>query len=196
MDTYRVGAAHMDMLVCGVCKQTKEKYMFDSRNRRYAGLCRECRRESVTTYRNTRDGYFRHLLGRVGRHTKSRDQRRVVISDKDLQGVWEKQGGKCAITGMDMQHEYKWDGRRAPLSAAMDLIDTNAEYSPGNIQLVCQFVHDMKGRTPLGRFLADCKVIVDRTSPATDVAIGSPSDAGSTSMGEEIHVGRWADEVV
>eukprot|EP00899_Mesostigma_viride_P007333 jgi/Mesvir1/16600/Mv10135-RA.1 len=190
----------MDKLVCGVCKQSKESYLFDSRNRRYAGLCRECRRESVTTYRNTRDGYFRHLLGRTSRNTKSRDTHRASrVADGDLLGIWEKQGGKCAITGMDMKHEYKWDGRRSPVSAAMDLIDPNAGYHPGNIRLVCQFVHEMKGRTPLDQFLFDCRLIVDRNgAEPKDAAAGKgdwTSDVGSTSAGEDLPMARWSDEV-
>eukprot|EP00899_Mesostigma_viride_P009136 jgi/Mesvir1/18223/Mv09502-RA.1 len=120
--------------------------------------------------------------------------------DNDLRGVWEKQKGKCAITGLDLQHDYKWDGRRFPCSAAMDLIDPASGYEPGNVRLVCNFVHEMKGRTPLNQFLTDCQLIVERAAPVSESAgvhmMDDTSDVGSTSAKEDLHISRWADEAV
>eukprot|EP00899_Mesostigma_viride_P009557 jgi/Mesvir1/18602/Mv17111-RA.1 len=178
--------------------------MFDSRNRRYAGLCSECRKASVKNYRNTKDGYFRNLLGRIGRNTKKVE--RVNVTEQDLIELWDKQEGKCALTGMPLQHEYMWDGRRFPVSAAMDLVDTLCGYNKGNVRLVCNYVHEMKGKTPLITFLSNCQSVINHSSgsatshppPASDCQLVDVDDfdMGSTSADTPpAKEARWGDEV-
>ena len=54
------------------------------------------------------------------------------ITKFDLMAIWFDQGGKCALTGIEMDKK-----RRSPYSASIDRIDPNKAYSVDNVQLVC-----------------------------------------------------------
>lgn len=62
------------------------------------------------------------------------------ITKQDLIDLWDKQNGRCAVTGVIMKH--KWNSVR---SASLDRIDSGKGYVQGNVHLVCQFVNLGKG---------------------------------------------------
>jgi hypothetical protein len=54
--------------------------------------------------------------------------------------LWDKQEGRCAITGVPMTHVF------GHLDAAsIDRIDSKLGYTPSNVQLICQWVNKAKG---------------------------------------------------
>jgi len=64
------------------------------------------------------------------------------ISLDEIKTLWNKQEGKCAISGIDMT--YIFNGGRIPTNVSIDRIDSSRGYTIDNIQLVCMAVNQMK----------------------------------------------------
>ena len=54
------------------------------------------------------------------------------ITLEEIYDLWNKQKGKCAITGIEMTHDKKH-----PNTASLDRIDSNLGYIKENCQFVC-----------------------------------------------------------
>ncbi|MFX4299976.1 hypothetical protein [Pseudosulfitobacter pseudonitzschiae] len=64
-----------------------------------------------------------------------------------LIGLYHRQSGKCALSGVRMNLEAgEW-------CISPDRIDSNGDYTPENVQLVANCVNAMKGATPNDKFL-------------------------------------------
>lgn len=72
----------------------------------------------------------------------------VQIDFDYLWALWEDQGGKCAISGMEMLHQFN-----SLESISIDRIDSGEGYVPGNVQLVCRWVNLAKQRHTNEEFL-------------------------------------------
>jgi hypothetical protein len=82
-----------------------------------------------------RERTLRGWLGYVLSGIKSARTKQGVlfsITLRDLMGIWEKQSGRCALTGLEMLTRV-----RSPYSASVDRIDSKGIYEIGNVQLVC-----------------------------------------------------------
>ena len=101
--------------------------------------------------------FLTSLLGYLTRPSRKKGQRsNTYISPKRLailndvqidvdflMGLWESQGGLCALSGLGMVHKL------GSLSAiSIDRIDSDKGYVPGNVQLVCQWANKAKGSHP------------------------------------------------
>lgn len=73
--------------------------------------------------------------------------------------LWDKQHGKCALSGMDMTFELK-EGR-VPTNVSIDKIDSNGGYTEGNIQLVCMACNQIKSDLSYENMYKFCKKIVE-----------------------------------
>ena len=62
--------------------------------------------------------------------------------------IWERQGGRCAISGKKMEHVFG-----SPYTVSVDRIDSNIGYKKGNLQLVCQSVNYAKNSFTNEEFL-------------------------------------------
>lgn len=76
---------------------------------------------------------FRNLLH------KTRNRKHINnLTVEDLKLLWDKQSGKCAITGLQMiLPESTVSTNVGPKCASIDRIDNTKGYSIDNIQLVC-----------------------------------------------------------
>lgn len=64
-------------------------------------------------------------------------------SISDVMGLWDKQAGKCAISGIAMT----WaQGKLMPTSITLDRINPEVGYEIKNIRLVCHAINSFKGR--------------------------------------------------
>lgn len=79
----------------------------------------------------------------------------VSITIEDLQALWEKQGGVCALSGMPISLGAKRNG----WTASVDRIHSGAGYNAGNIQFVHKDVNLMKNHFREDYFISVCKKI-------------------------------------
>jgi hypothetical protein len=83
-------------------------------------------------------------------------------------GVFQQQGGRCALTGMELTfgryrpigREYTRSNRPRLGSASLDRIDSTMGYSPGNVQWIHKEVNRMKGTLSDDEFVALCLKVV------------------------------------
>ena len=78
------------------------------------------------------------------------------LSIADLHDIWERQDGKCAMTGAAM--------RKYPRTWSVDRLDNYCGYTPGNIQLVLKQVNMMRGSLSVEEFAAYCQAVVSNRS--------------------------------
>jgi len=103
------------------------------------------------------ESFIKHLflcLTRPSRKHKKRNntelspRRLATLNDVQITLEWlietyRKQKGKCAITGVDMQHHYGIE------AISIDRIDSLKGYTPDNVHLVCQWVNNAKNKHPI-----------------------------------------------
>lgn len=138
------------MVVCRDCLAEKDSSEFyrDSRAKdRLVLRCKLCANARVRTwaradrksspgrrYFNYRDGWASDCM------TGIRNRKFPCSIDRAyLLALWDRQGGKCAITGHEFNYSPRPDGtNRGPgsLSPSLDLIDNSIGYEDGNLRVV------------------------------------------------------------
>jgi hypothetical protein len=80
------------------------------------------------------DAYLKYCLS----HCKNRGMK-IEIDASFLTGLLSRQNYKCAITGVEMNHEVG-----SMYAVSIDRIDSSLEYTKENVQLVTQFMQYAK----------------------------------------------------
>jgi hypothetical protein len=93
------------------------------------------------------------LLGRLKRNAKTRGIE-VLVSLDELTNAFNLQGGKCALTGLDLIPSARPNG-----TASVDRIDSGKPYEPGNIQWVHKDINRMKNKLDERRFIEMCSLV-------------------------------------
>lgn len=75
-----------------------------------------------------------------------------------MRDMWNKQKGKCALTGIPMTIDKHG---RTNTNVSIDRIDSNKGYTKDNVQLVCSAINFMKSNLVLSEFEYYCKAVVD-----------------------------------
>jgi predicted nucleic acid-binding Zn ribbon protein len=97
------------------------------------------------------EGFLTHLLKHKGR--------KQTLSLEWLVALHEKQGGCCAVTGIEMTREF---GKgRVFTNISIDRIDSDLGYEPGNVRFVCLAVNLMKIEMPEETFIQWARAIAD-----------------------------------
>eukprot|EP00899_Mesostigma_viride_P024962 jgi/Mesvir1/5650/Mv15668-RA.1 len=114
--------------VCPSCSVRKPVAEFHPRSVRTGGPCRACRAEENRKFRASREGYFRHLVRNLSAATKKHRYKvqgpRVQLYVRDLVKIWDKQDGRCALSGVKMSY----DSDMGPaLSHALAVGDSRAD---------------------------------------------------------------------
>lgn len=83
-----------------------------------------------------------------------------------LKDIWDKQEGKCALTGVPMEIrattlEVKKRPRTPLWGASLDRIDSSKEYVQGNVQFVCKGANLMKNNHTNDEALEFVKLILE-----------------------------------
>lgn len=76
-----------------------------------------------------------------------------------LMYLWEKQKGKCALSGINMTYEF-YKGR-VNTNVSVDRIDSTKGYTKDNIQLVTMAANQMKNDLQMDEFISLCKSVIN-----------------------------------
>lgn len=139
---------------CRVCGST-DRYPRTHR----IGPCRPCHKKNrpdlahYYRYReaNMMDPQWR--LNKLFRMAKSRATvkgREFTITLQDLLDLWEKQGGKCAVSGRAFELAFTDGDGPHPDGLSLDRVDANIGYTAGNVRLVTYHIN-----TALSKFGED-----------------------------------------
>ena len=145
---------------CSVCCVTKPLDDFPLTRGKYRKrTCRPCSLAKQASYKsNSPENY---LASRLGRQNKAVSKVEVKITKTDLRELWERQKGKCAVTGLHMTYRPKAMRESTGLNASVDRIDSSDIYRQGNVRLVCSRVNIMKGAAEDTDLLWWCKQIIE-----------------------------------
>ena len=80
------------------------------------------------------------------------------ISNEEIDSIWEKQGGICALTGRSMHG--RWKGTKFD-RASLDRIDCNGDYNINNCQLILGVVNLCKHMLDNIQFKQLCKDVTE-----------------------------------
>jgi hypothetical protein len=85
------------------------------------------------------------------------------IDIDDVMQILERQQGKCALTGWDLEFTRggSFGYSTNPRGCTIDRIDSSKGYIRGNIQLACWWPNMSKGNLSSDQFFALCKTVVD-----------------------------------
>jgi transcription initiation factor TFIIIB Brf1 subunit/transcription initiation factor TFIIB len=148
---------------CRVCKKTKtldeDHYEPNVRHKKTTGyrqICRVClnayRREKAAI--NPRS-YIKRLCSQLKYGRKKRDPHLSwTVTPDDLFVIYQKQDGRCALTGEMMTHDYG-----LPTNISIDRINSSGNYEPQNIQLVCARINMMRGTMSVEEFKSWCSKV-------------------------------------
>lgn len=98
------------------------------------------------------------FFGSIRHHAKFRGKH-FDLTIEYLQELWEKQGGKCAISGVLL--EYKLGKKYYGQTMSLDRIDSCKGYIEGNVQWVHKQVNFMKLEMSKEELIKWCKIIVE-----------------------------------
>jgi hypothetical protein len=82
-----------------------------------------------------------------------------TITKEYVWGKFQEQGGKCALTGWDLNIELS-SKVASTRTASLDRIDSTKGYEPGNVQWVHKDVNQMKWDLSSARFIDVCKAVI------------------------------------
>lgn len=130
--------------------ETKEVERRKKEGRNYFFCSRSCStkynnsRRSLETRQKISDALSKRSSGnlyalkgnftRTLRQVYKRDKKHEMTEDF-LQTLWDKQEGKCALSGIQLQH-YDFKTKKAPNNASLDRIDSSRGYLKDNVQFV------------------------------------------------------------
>lgn len=129
--------------------------------------CWKCRDQvkgqwvSHPKYRPDMDRYWSGVMSRIAATARSRGIL-VAVDKDDLLGLYLSQGGRCALTGMEMDWRAKGGagrGKRALTAPSVDRIDSHGNYTLDNIQLVMNAVNVMKNDMTTDQFVMLCEQV-------------------------------------
>lgn len=157
-------------LLCHCCGEYKNIEEFSPngganpiRNNRRS-ICRECltKRQKEHNKELQNDTKLNKCLRWrwLGARDRSRRNKNIAftITLEDIVTLWNKQNGKCAISGIEMTYELQKG--RTPTNVSIDKIDRTKGYVPENIQLVCMACNQMKSDMSEEELYSFCKNII------------------------------------
>jgi hypothetical protein len=147
--------------VCSKCSVDKPFGDFPVHRKTYDGFdswCKQCRKEYNYEVNQSLDTHLRKKLASI------KEDRRKIFSDLTLEqliNLWNKQEGKCAISGVEMS--YQRNKRQHNMNnCSVDRIDSSGNYTIDNIQLVCWIVNRMKGENTTEDLIQWCNHIINK----------------------------------
>lgn len=96
------------------------------------------------------------MLIKEGKRRARQRKMKFTITEKEVKFIFEKQGRKCAVSGLDFDLTNKGDSGtafRRPFAPSLDRIDSTVGYELGNVRIVCCAVNLALNEWGLNTFL-------------------------------------------
>lgn len=122
---------------CGLYK-TLDKFYFRKRGEDRISKCRDCGSRINWEYRNTFDGFMKHLLSIAFGHSKLRLSKGRIeagvfnLTFEYLVALWNWQSGKCYYSGIQMNPRPCSDWQ-----CSLERLNNDLGYIAGNVAFVC-----------------------------------------------------------
>ena len=150
--------------ICKECQKKRDKEHYEERKedirdkskKRYAinleidpSFNAKLYQKNKPTFKRRLDQFLRTVRGRMSSlHSSAvlRSKRKKLLYELSLNWLcelYEKQNGKCALTGIDFILERNPEGQRGalPYSPSLDRINASLGYTKDNVRLVCAVVN-------------------------------------------------------
>ena len=145
-----------------------------SLTRGFTKSCGCLRREFVSNKNRHNSGRCGDLSGSYYKQVKRNAIKRKLQFDISIEDAWnqyESQGGKCALTGVDISFIESDQGKDSyrtgrKHTASLDRINSNIGYINGNIQWVHRDINIMKNNHDEQTFIKLCKLVVEHNDSA------------------------------
>jgi len=127
---------------CTDCKQKLPAEAFPAQSKKCSTCRYTARRKAASA---TPQNFLTRSFGQL-KHARMKKEKSKVgweITLEDVLELWDKQEGRCALTGLFMTYHKDGRGRR-DLNVSIDRIDPDIDYLVTNIQLVCLRANTMK----------------------------------------------------
>ena len=147
--------------VCNSCGVEKERsqYSQNLNKKGYVALgrfCKVCIARRV--FIKTPDSYINYIL-RVAKRRAKKKNLDFDLLVSDMQYLYEKQKGLCALTKMKMGYTPGLERNNINYNISIDRIDSSKGYTKDNIQLVCASLNNMKMDLKNKHFIQLCKLV-------------------------------------
>ena len=136
----------MSTRTCADCKKDRPIKEFEVLKGKWnRSICKKCRTAEQNRSRSaTPEAYLSHLCTQLKySRNKKNPEMEWAIDPGYLIQIWDKQKGRCAISGVHMTHIKDGTGVH-DFNVSIDRVNPNLHYTPGNFQLVCHRINTMK----------------------------------------------------
>ncbi len=160
--------------VCGESKEIFDYYVNRSKKDGRDHYCKKCRSKDARNWALSHSGNMslrqkkykislNGILSRKVNNARSRARNKKLVCDitpKFIRELYDKQEGKCALTGFEMTiligkgRQYR--------NISIDRIDSSSGYSKNNVQLVCFIANVMKYNLSQDKLVEYCSAIVNK----------------------------------
>ena len=157
----------MEVRICTSCKRelpSTDFYTYKANTKRgykTQSQCRMCK-SRIRNANCTADPYqYMNRATQQLKHSRLKRDPYILFTaePEDIHKIYDKQDGKCALSGIKMTHHRDGSGIPKPYNISIDRIDSDGDYTPENIQLVCNVVNFMKGSLSDADFIAICEAV-------------------------------------
>lgn len=110
------------------------------------------------------------LLGHARKRSKIRELGFDLTVD-DLLEMYEKQAGRCSLTGIEFSLSGGFDGKNNPFAPSIDRIVAGGAYSKANVRLVCTAVNFALGDWGEPVFRLICENYLRAAAPVSTAGV-------------------------
>lgn len=153
--------------LCFDCEQVLDVSNFNGDKSSSDGLqtyCKDCKHARMNELSSTLEGFTKRLIHDIRNNNKKRAKDlELSITHLDIIDLYNKQKGKCALTGKILKHNaYNVKGNNHIINnwnISVDRIDSNKGYTKDNVQLVGAIINRMKTDLTDDYFILFCQCV-------------------------------------
>jgi uncharacterized C2H2 Zn-finger protein len=140
-----------ELYKCIDCNEIFERWNDYKRSPSRCHICNKKHQLKISRERaSTINGYLKQLVSTIYNDVRRKKQGNPDVTLSQLLDLYNKQDGKCAISGIEMQLGDKRNGQHGnPYALSLDRIDSDKPYTIDNLQFLIDSVNTFKGQFDL-----------------------------------------------